>query len=223
MTLTEIFKTSFETVKAHKTPFITVYLLNVVIQVVLYCIPDFHFLLARTLYTFLATFLYLLFFFILKGYKVSKKELFSRIPSLAFISLTSNVLYTILNKLLLLIGKLSAEYSDFYNSLKLFILPAYIIIWIIIEVFGMYAVAETETLLKAIKLVCEKMKSNFVKTISEALIIYLIVFLPIFAMSIREILVYQEIQNSLFMKIIIIPPLNLFYLICIFNYCTKKL
>ena len=84
MTITEIFKTSFETVKSHKTPFITVYLLNVVIQVVLYCIPNFHFLLARTLYTFLATFVYLPFFFILKGYKVSKKELFFVFHHLSF-------------------------------------------------------------------------------------------------------------------------------------------
>lgn len=220
MTITEIFKTSFETVKSHKKQTLILCVLYAIIQIPSYYIPHFYGFIASAFSAFLTVIALSNFIFKVRNITFSVKHLIKCGLSYSLILTVALILYQSSASLTSFIMYYN---GDFYRKLLFLILifPIDILIYILFTItgsYGIFAVHQIAAPHKAVKLLYAKLSHGFLTKFLKTILISIIINLPISALILAiKYIGSIDLTNSLFVYIISIP-LTAYNAICYFTY-----
>ncbi len=221
MTVTEIFKTSFETVKSHKKQTLILCVLFAVIRIITDLFSEFHILIVSTISSFVIALVLLPFIYILKESKIDRKQLLTAILSYTLISVVVTGFVFVSSSLTAIIENALVKTISGFQIYRFTSLVIRLILLIIVNVsdyFVILAVSEAIVPLKSVKLLFDNLKSGFWGKIFKIEIISFIINLPIsIPTTIIEYTTYANVTDTIQFKIISIP-FHIYTIVCMYTY-----
>ena len=218
MTITEIFKTSFETVKAHKKHILILCVLFTAIRAIS---SEFHFLTESIFSSVLMALVLIPFIYALKEAKIDRKQLLPATLSYTLISVVVTGFVFVSSSLTTIITHTLVKTIYGFQIYRLVSLVIRLILLIIVNIsdyFVILAVSETITPLKSVKLLFNNLKSGFWGKIFKIEIISFIINLPISILTtIIEYTTYANVTNTIQFKIISVP-FHIYTIVSMYTY-----
>ncbi len=208
MTITEIFKSSFETIKSHKKQVIILCLISIITRTVIQVFSGFPTLIVGFFSAFLNALVFLPFISKLNDSKANTKRL-----------IISALSFAVISTVFLIIDISTTLAMQYFPNL--FVFPIRLIILIvltIIEYFGLFSVFEASMPIKSLKLLFSKLKSEFISKVSIIIAISLSINLPLSILcTVIKYNIYIDVTSTIQFKIISVP-FYIFATVCMYTH-----